>query len=68
MQQVMEWGREEDKDRIWDGQSIILEVENDIKLTGMEGGGQIICLPADINGKTGVKVGFFQYSSRSVLN
>ena len=59
MQQAMEWGREEEKDGIRDGQSIILEVENDIKLTGMKGKDRIICLPADVNGKTGVKVGFF---------
>ena len=56
-------------DGIRDGRSIILEVENDIKLTGMKGKGRIICLPADVNGKIGAKVGFFfQYSSGSVSN
>jgi N-acetyltransferase len=54
----MEWGREEEKDGIRDGQSIILEVENDIKLTGAKYKGRIICLPADVNGKIGAKVSF----------
>ena len=68
----MEWGREEEKDEIRDEQSIILEVGNDIKLTGMKGKGRIKCLPADVIGKISVKVGFFflffQYSSGSVSN
>ena len=56
----MEWGREEEKDGIRDGQSIILEVENDIKLSGVKHRGRIICLPADVNGKIGAKVSFFK--------
>lgn len=55
----MEWGREEEKDGIRDGQSIILVVENDIKLTGAKEKGRIICLPADINGKIGAKVSLY---------
>ena len=58
----MEWGREEEKDGIRDGQSIILEVENDIKLTGAKYKGRIICLPADVNGKIGAKVSHFKTS------
>jgi N-acetyltransferase len=55
----MEWRREEEKDEIRDGQSMILEVENDdIKLTGVKYKGRIICLPADVNGKIGAKVSF----------
>ena len=60
VQQGMEWGREEEKDGIRDGQSIILEVENDIKLSGVKYKGRIICLPADVNGKIGAKVSFFK--------
>ena len=56
VQQGMEWGREEEKDGIRDGQSIIVEVENDIKLPGAKFRGRIICLPADVNGKIGTKV------------
>ena len=57
VQQGMEWGREEEKDGIRDGQSIILEVETDIKLAGAKDKkGRIICLPADINGRIGAKV------------
>ena len=59
VQQGMEWGREEEKDGIRDGQSIILEVENDIKLVGAKNKGRIICLPADVNGKIGTKVSHF---------
>lgn len=59
VQQGMEWGREEEKDGIRDGQSMILEVENDIKLTGAKEKGRIICLPVDVNGKIGAKVRFF---------
>jgi N-acetyltransferase len=56
VQQGMEWGREEEKDGIRDGQSIIVEVENDIKLTGVKEKGRMICLPADVNGKIGTKL------------
>lgn len=56
VRQGMEWGREEEKDGIRDGRSIILVVENDIKLMGAKEKGRIICLPADINGKIGAKV------------
>jgi N-acetyltransferase len=55
----MEWGREEEKDGIRDGQGMILEVENDIKLSGIKYKGRIICLPADFNGKIGAKVSFY---------
>jgi len=65
VQQGMEWGREEEKDGIRDGQSIILEVENDVKLTGVKEKGRIICLPADVNGKIGAKVSFFRIPMRS---
>ena len=43
---------------IRDKQSIILEVENDIKLTGVKYKGRIICFPTDVKGKIGAKVGF----------
>jgi N-acetyltransferase len=62
VQQGMEWGREEEKDGIRDGQSIILEVENDIKLTGVKDKGRIICLPADVNGKIGAKVSVVKHA------
>jgi N-acetyltransferase len=58
VQQGMEWGREEEKDGIRDGQSIILEVENDIKLTGAKDKGRIISFSAEVNGKIGAKVSF----------
>ena len=58
VQQGMEWGREEEKDGIRDGQSIILEVENNIKLTGAKEKARIICFPANVNGKIGAKVSF----------
>ena len=60
VQQGMEWGREEEKDGIRDGQSIILEVENDIKLAGAKHKGRVICFPADVNGKIGAKVSLFK--------
>ena len=63
VQQGMEWRREEEKDGIRDGQSIILEVENDIKLAGTKYKGRIICLPADVKGKIGGKVSLFKQAS-----
>lgn len=56
VRQDMEWGREEEKDRIRGTENVVVEVKTGIKLSGNKKTGRIICLPADIGGKLGTKV------------
>ncbi|KAH9477964.1 N-acetyltransferase ECO1 [Psilocybe cubensis] len=56
VQQELEWGREEEKDRMRGTENIVVDVKSCIKLRGMKGKGRIICLPADPGGKLGTKL------------
>ncbi|KAF8156938.1 hypothetical protein B0H34DRAFT_789535 [Crassisporium funariophilum] len=56
VRQGMEWGREEEKDRIRGGENIVAEVANDVKLKVGKRKGRIVCIPADVNGKLGAKI------------
>lgn len=52
----MEWGREEEKDKMRGTESVVVEVRTDVRLKGKKKGGRIISFPADIGGKLGAKV------------
>jgi len=52
----MEWGREEEKDRMRGTESILVELRTGIKLKATKKRGRIISFPADIGGKIGAKV------------
>jgi N-acetyltransferase len=56
VRQGMEWGREEEKDKMRGTESIVVDVRTDVKLKGKKQGGRIISFPADIGGKLGAKV------------
>ncbi|KAJ3514090.1 hypothetical protein NLJ89_g2568 [Agrocybe chaxingu] len=56
VQQGTEWGREEEKDRIRNGENAVKEVVTDVKLRGRKKKGRVICISADIDGKIGAKV------------
>ena len=56
VRQGMEWGREEEKDRVRNGKTAVIEVRTDIKLRNNKKG-RIISFSADIGGKLGTKVG-----------
>jgi N-acetyltransferase len=57
VRQGMEWGREEEKDRVRNGKTVVLEVKTDIKLRDSKKKGRIISFSADIGGKLSTKVG-----------
>lgn len=52
----MEWGREEEKDAIRNGTTVLFEVETNVKLRNSKKKGRIISFPADVGGKLGTKV------------
>lgn len=56
VQQGMDWGREEEKDRLRTGGDIVTEIKSDIRLKARKKHGRIICFPADVAGKIGTKV------------
>ncbi|KAF9561423.1 hypothetical protein CPC08DRAFT_688984 [Agrocybe pediades] len=56
VRQGMEWGREEEKDRVRGTNDIVTEVASDVKLNGKNKRGRIICVPADTGGKIGAKL------------
>ncbi|KAF9522728.1 ESCO1/2 acetyl-transferase-domain-containing protein [Crepidotus variabilis] len=56
VRQGMEWGREEEKDRMRNGNSVITEIRTEVKLKSGKKKGRIICLPADVGGKVGAKL------------
>ncbi|KDR72537.1 hypothetical protein GALMADRAFT_73748 [Galerina marginata CBS 339.88] len=56
VRQGMEWGREEEKDRMRGAENVIRELKTDVKLKGSKKKGRVICLPADVGGKLGAKL------------
>jgi len=54
----MEWGREEEKDKVRGTTEVVTEVASDVKLKGNKIKGRILCIPADTGGKIGAKVCF----------
>lgn len=56
VRQGLEWGRDEERDRIRHGASVVLQVASDVKLKNTKRRGRVICFPADIGGKIGTKV------------
>jgi N-acetyltransferase len=56
VRQGLEWGREEEKDKMRGTENVVIEVRSDVKLKGNKKKGRIICFPADIGGKVGSKV------------
>lgn len=57
VRQGMEWGRDEERERInLKHGSAVVEVNSNIKLKNGKKAGRIICFPADIGGKIGLKV------------
>ena len=57
VRQGMEWGREEEKDSVRNGKTVVIEVKTDIKLRNSKKKGRIISFSADIGGKLSTKVG-----------
>ena len=55
--QGMEWGREEEKDKMRGTETVVVEVASGVKLKGNKKG-RIISFPASIGGKIGSKVHF----------
>lgn len=56
--QGMEWGREEEKDKMRGTETVVVEVASGIKLKGNKKKGRIVSFPASIGGKIGSKVHF----------
>ncbi|KAF8962290.1 hypothetical protein BDZ97DRAFT_1825464, partial [Flammula alnicola] len=51
VRQGMEWGREQEQDRMRGTENVVIEVKADIKLKANKKKGRIICFPADIESR-----------------
>lgn len=56
VRQGLEWGREEEKERL---KGTVVEITSGVALRGSKTKGRILCIPADITGRIGVKVSIF---------
>ncbi|KJA26935.1 hypothetical protein HYPSUDRAFT_36105 [Hypholoma sublateritium FD-334 SS-4] len=54
--QGMEWGREEEKDKVRGAETVVVEVASGVKLKGNKKKGRIVSFPASIGGKIGSKL------------
>ncbi|CAA7268446.1 unnamed protein product [Cyclocybe aegerita] len=68
VQQGMEWGREEEKDRIRNGENVVTDVVTDVKLRGRKKKGRVICFSADIDGKIGAKLSIILQTVNTALS
>jgi N-acetyltransferase len=57
----MEWGREEEKDRIRGTENVVVEHRTGIKMKATKKRGRIVSFPADIGGKLGAKVSCLKF-------